>query len=780
MIRLGTKAETLERIRDIVKKSKVLPQFYFTVWEWENNRKMIFDELDNLNWFSDGVKLVVRSSALNEDKVSNSMAGKYKSLLNIEGERSFELAVQSVIKSYADKNINNQILIQPMMQNVDMSGVAFTLDPNTCGNYYVINYDDVSGLTDTITSGNSNLGKVVYCFKDKTDCLDSAMKKICKAFNELEKLFEKSNLDIEFVLIDEEVYILQIRELYISGKRIDIGIQKRILSEMREKVRKCNNLSPLLLGDSTIFGQMPDWNISEVLGIYPKPLSLSIFCKIAAHTTWSRQRNLLGYKNVQGFPLLIEFSGIPYVNVQVSFNSLLPADLSDELGNKLINYYLYKLKNNRDLHDKVEFDILYTCYVFDTKEKISELRENNFNYDEINSILSALKKLTANIISDKTGVIKKCYSMLDSLKSRNKLILNSTMDDVEKIYWLIEDCKEYGIPAFVGLARVGFIASQLLKSMINMKYIRPDEYEKFMNSIFSVNKKMSVDFKRKSKEEFLNEYGFLRPGTYDITSERYDENPNFYFNWEISDDQKMEDDNKMENKYINSLSKLNIERYMNELNIVMTLDDFLSFVKKSIEGREISKFYFTKNVSDALKLISKVGKIYGFTREECSYIDINIFETGYYSCRNIFDLFKESIESGKRKYDIERSLKLPLLILNEFDLIWFKEDNVSPNFITDRKAIGKTKLLKNKCNTKDLEGKILLIPYADPGYDWIFTHKIFGFITQFGGINSHMAIRAYELGIPCVLGVGEVLFNEYCNASIIKIDAGNKKVEVVS
>ena len=36
-----------------------------------------------------------------------------------------------------------------------------------------------------------------------------------------------------------------------------------------------------------------------------------------------------------------------------------------------------------------------------------------------------------------------------------------------------------------------------------------------------------------------------------------------------------------------------------------------------------------------------------------------------------------------------------------------------------------------------------------------FFHKIKGLITKYGGANSHMAIRAAEIGLPSVIGVGE-------------------------
>ena len=45
-------------------------------------------------------------------------------------------------------------------------------------------------------------------------------------------------------------------------------------------------------------------------------------------------------------------------------------------------------------------------------------------------------------------------------------------------------------------------------------------------------------------------------------------------------------------------------------------------------------------------------------------------------------------------------------------------------------------------------------------FDWIFTFKIKGLITKFGGAASHMAIRCAEFQIPAAIGCGEIIFNE--------------------
>lgn len=53
-----------------------------------------------------------------------------------------------------------------------------------------------------------------------------------------------------------------------------------------------------------------------------------------------------------------------------------------------------------------------------------------------------------------------------------------------------------------------------------------------------------------------------------------------------------------------------------------------------------------------------------------------------------------------------------------------------------------------KSRDADITGKIVVVPKADPGYEWIFTKKIRAFITKYGGAASHMAIRCAEFDIP--------------------------------
>ena len=131
---------------------------------------------------------------------------------------------------------------------------------------------------------------------------------------------------------------------------------------------------------------------------------------------------------------------------------------------------------------------------------------------------------------------------------------------------------------------------------------------------------------------------------------------------------------------------------------------------------------------------------------------------------------------------IENHIELPLLITKEEDFFAFRESKSKPNFIGTKLVIGQIKQLTNlDTNDQDelLEGKIIIIENADPGFDWIFANKISGLITMFGGGNSHMAIRAAEFQLPAAIGVGVSLFKELCLSKLVELDCNRKTIKII-
>jgi phosphohistidine swiveling domain-containing protein len=139
---------------------------------------------------------------------------------------------------------------------------------------------------------------------------------------------------------------------------------------------------------------------------------------------------------------------------------------------------------------------------------------------------------------------------------------------------------------------------------------------------------------------------------------------------------------------------------------------------------------------------------------------------------------KASVAEGKRRYNLTRRIVLPPLISAPDDAFAFHLPSIHPNFITKQCVTAPVSTIDD--SPEELKDTILFVPSADPGFDWIFSRGIAGFVTQFGGVNSHMAIRANELAMPAVIGAGETLFGHWKRADKICLDCGNQQVQVVS
>jgi glutamine kinase len=715
--------------------------------------------------------IAIRSSAANEDSNNESLAGKYQSFLNINPKnKKLVRECLNRVSSDFDNKFKNEIIIQNMVNKSVVSGVCTTVDLHNYLPIININYDKTD-KTDTVTSGKKN-SHTLTIFDDKVKKIKN--KKIFNLIKEVKKLkrvFKSELLDIEFAVNkSNRVFILQVRKIIIPKNKNIFSKEKyiKLLSKLEKKIIKLQEKNYDLYGNTNCFGVMPDWNPAEIIGFKPKPLALSIYKELITDHVWSKNRYQYGFKNLESHHLMTTFYGTPYIDIRVDFNSWIPKQLDKKISEKLVNFYINKFRKNHHLHDKVEFKILFTCFTANTTSRLNKELKNQFTKKEINKIKNSLIKINNIAYESSFSDLKK----INQLKIRQNELIQSKIYPLNKIYFLVEDCKKYGTLPFAGLARCGFIAIDILNSFVETKILTVNEKNNYLNSITNIASMVSNDFIKLNKNKFCKIYGHLRPNTYDITSLNYKEGYKLYFSKKEKNIKKNKNFSfsKEQNEKINSFLKKN--------SIFFNTKNLDKFIRESIFNREFSKFIFTKSIDLIFENLIEFGKKYNISREDMSYIDINTILNFHYKLdtTSIIKKIKNEINENKKIYLENSVIHLPETISSANDLYFSHKNADNGNYITQKKINNQIIQYKNTGDVKKLKNKIVLIENADPGYDFIFSQKIKGLITKFGGQNSHMSIRSAELSLPACIGIGENKFNEILLKKEITLDCQNKKI----
>jgi hypothetical protein len=356
---------------------------------------------------------------------------------------------------------------------------------------------------------------------------------------------------------------------------------------------------------------------------------------------------------------------------------------------------------------------------------------------------------------------------------------------LDLVYRLIEDCRRFGIPPFVRAARLAFIGSAMLKSLMLAGIVGQEGIDEFMGSIRTVASEMDEDLQglrcgRIEVVEFVEKYGHLRPGTYDITRLPYSKNPSY-----ISADtpgRKPEGDHHVKAEYgVNEGMIRLISNICGLHSIQADGNSLLGFIRRTIELREYFKFVYTRNISLAIEIIADAGCSLGLSREELAYLDYYSIVNYRESCTEdeICGIWKDLIKSRKEDKRINDLVSLPPLVFSEKDFIAVPYYRAAPNFITDFLVEGELVFIDKEAPDIEITDKVVVIEKADPGYDWIFTKRIKALLTKYGGAASHMAIRCSEFGIPAAIGCGDLLFSRIMKSSRVILDCGKKTVNPI-
>ena len=204
-----TKARTLQWLREELPTVNILPLKIITGYDLQANSEQTALMIQQ---FFAGLSshIIVRSSCSNEDSIIKSNAGKFESILNVSINDNAAIieAMQKVYSSYGQVDINEEILIQPMLQDVACSGVVFTRDMETLAPYYTITMHQGED-TSIVTGGSSECIKTLIRYKfAKIPIGDTDIEAILSACVNIEKFMDNDALDIEFgITKSHELYI---------------------------------------------------------------------------------------------------------------------------------------------------------------------------------------------------------------------------------------------------------------------------------------------------------------------------------------------------------------------------------------------------------------------------------------------------------------------------------------------------------------------------------------------------------------------------------------------
>lgn len=233
--KMGYKAYNIKKINEyntnqnyLVPKSLVITSHIFDMCikngkvEVERFRDLYLDNIyeEVVSYFGD-ISLIVRSSSTVEDTPIFSMAGVYDSFLNVNSKEKFfnaviscfnsvyNPAIQHMMENYNKKHESGKmaILIQEMVKDLSIAGVAFTENPITNKNEYIIEFAN-NGVD--VVSGKGKINRIQV--QDNYTVNDPIINKLVHISKELSQKFGYP-LDIEWGASENQIYIFQCRPI---------------------------------------------------------------------------------------------------------------------------------------------------------------------------------------------------------------------------------------------------------------------------------------------------------------------------------------------------------------------------------------------------------------------------------------------------------------------------------------------------------------------------------------------------------------------------------------
>jgi glutamine kinase len=757
---LGTKGRSLAWLQGRLASATVLPLVLIEHQAWTDDRDGELQRVLAEPWAGDAA-VIVRSSAVVEGA---SEAGHYLTVPRVRGAAALAAAVDRVFASYGAAGAGDEVLVQPELGDVTSAGVGTTHDAMTGAPYAVVSWAD---NTNTVTSGGK--GDVQTwrgaAYRPWGKEGPGPVPGVVALLAELQEETGHGALAVEWAVTRRGgLVLLQVSPLAV-GEQLDVGTHAALLRDVEGALLA--SFTRPGLGTRHGCGVMPDWNPAELLGPRPRPLARALFKCLITDVAWARGRSRYGYRGVDG-PLLVDLEGLLYVDVRASATSLTPQDLPEDVAARFVEAWVEELQSKPHLHDKVESTIFVPSLGLRTPGRVEEQRELGFGGEDVDQLRTALARLTSRMVDGPTW-------SADLARVEQVAGLASDRDDGPGLLARLTVCRDDGAVPFAGLARCAFTGREMLEDLVHEGVLSVDERVAFIAGLDLVSGQLRRDVQELSADEVLARYGHLRPGTWDIRAARYDEDPETYLGAPPAADRAV----APPAAFAASVAQLDrIATLLEERGLTTTAPRLLTFVAASLRGRERAKFLLSRVLSDVLRDLARLGERLGLSRDDLSYVgDVRVLGELTGAPAQDRAVLEAAIAAGREQHERMRWIELPPVLWSAREIWAFTLPVLQPTFVTDGRVQAR---LARVDEGESPDGCIALIEAADPGYDWVLTRDVRGLITAWGGVNSHMAVRAIESGLPAAIGVGLARFRELAKADVVELDAGARTVAVVA
>lgn len=761
-----SKASALRRLEGRAGPYRVLPQYRLT------RRQMGEDFVTWWRSAPDWVRrgaLILRSNHALESLDGRQHAGRFRSEVSVPPDaRLVRRAAKTVFESYAKggpgKDLLDDLFLQPMIVSARWSGVVASRDRESGAPYFVIE-ESTGVVTDRVTGGQAGDVSLTRWphWRPSAGRPVPRHVRLVEALHEVAEALALEELELEYAFGSQDVpIVLQVRPLAFHPPATSDGDFRRALERTRRDAGQWWSTARPGVG-RRLFSVMADWNPAEILGRKPKPLSVSLYRACFTDRVWTEARQTLGYADPGRGPLMRLIGGTPYIDVERSFHSLVPAGTPIETARSLVAHWMEQLSNRPERHDSVELQIIHTAFTVATPGVLERYSDQGLQAAGMRRFEHGLRRITRRML-DPGGELEADLHVLD--RWLNGLGQgNGSGEDDAGLPELLEECRAFAAPLFVRLARFGYAATAQLEALVDIGALPASDRDRLFRSVRPLQHWLKA-----SECDARAISAHLRPSTYDIESPCWRQRPDWMAG--AADIGKGPGPS-------HALSPSGLNRVGDALAEADWPADpagFLVRCVRAIEGREAGKFLFSHHLSCLLERIALLGGRLGLSRGRLAMLELDqALELEASSTAEggtgvgLRARLASLTDDAERKYLARRAIAVPDLLAWPDQVLGFTQRDPAAHYL-GRGVIEGPVVRFSIRNTQSMGGAIVILESADPGHDFLFRLGVAAIVTCYGGINSHMAVRCRESGIPGVLGVGPVRFGKLRNASHLLID----------